>query len=124
MNWDRYKPYFTEAEFRCKHTGKCEMSEEFMDRLLALRLAYGRPMTITSGYRDKTHPTEMGKTTTGTHTQGRACDVAVRGADALRIVELAIRFGFTGIGVKQKGRSRFIHLDDTVSSIRPTIWSY
>jgi zinc D-Ala-D-Ala carboxypeptidase len=124
VNWSDY-PNFTEAEFRCKHTGKCEMEPEFMARLQRLRDAYGKPMTITSGYRDRTHPVEAKKSGSGAHTTGRACDVAVRGADALRLIGLALELGFTGIGVQQKGGSRFIHLDDVTDGLpRPMIWSY
>ena len=126
MDWDAY-PNFSEAEFRCKHTGKCEMDPEFMARLQRLRNAYGKPMSITSGYRDRTHPIEARKGSGGAHTYGRACDVAVQGADAVRLVELALLYGFTGIGVQQKGGGRFIHLDDLTlhdNFPRPTIWSY
>lgn len=31
LDWSRL-PNFTEAEFRCKHTGKCDMDAAFMDR--------------------------------------------------------------------------------------------
>jgi uncharacterized protein YcbK (DUF882 family) len=127
MNWDRYKPYFTEAEFKCKHTGKCEMSEDFMAKLYELRHEFGAPMVISSGYRDKTHPGEAGKTAAGAHTMGRACDILISGKDALALLRLALSMGFTGIGIQQKGNSRFIHLDDLPNSkdfIRPTIWSY
>ena len=98
-----------------------------MRRLQNLRMAYGRPMKITSGYRDKSHPIEAKKSEPGAHSTGHACDVAVRGYDALRLVQLAIVHGFTGIGVQQKGDVRFIHLDDLKDSdgfTRPTIWSY
>lgn len=126
-DWSKYAPYFKEAEFRCKHTGKCLMSEVYMDRLLSLRIAYGKPMKPTSGYRDKTHPIEAKKSTTGTHTTGRAADFAVEGGNAYRLVELAYQYGFTGIGVQQKGAGRFIHLDDCAPAAgrpRPTMWSY
>lgn len=125
LDWSAY-PNFSESEFRCKHSGKCEMHPEFMARLQKLRDLYGKPMVITSGYRDKTHPIEARKPGSGgAHTTGRACDVAVRGADAIRIVQLAIQLGFTGIGVQQKGASRFIHLDDVTEGLpRPTMWSY
>lgn len=125
MNWDDY-PNFSESEFRCRHTGKCEMRPEFMERLQRLRLAYGKPMKITSGFRDRSHPVEARKVATGAHTLGRACDVAVTGADAIRLLVLAVEFGFTGIGVQQKGEGRFIHLDDVPGNQlpRPAIWSY
>lgn len=125
MDWSEY-PNFSAAEFRCKHSGKDGMKPEFMARLQKLRDAYGKPMTITSGFRDKSHPIEARKPGSGgAHTTGRACDVAVQGEDAMRLVKLAIEMGFTGIGVQQKGGGRFIHLDDVTSGLpRPAFWSY
>ncbi len=124
IDWSQF-PNFTEAEMRCKHTGKCAMDERFLVRLQHLRTAYGKPMTITSGYRDPSHPSERNKSVSGAHTLGRAVDVAVQGADAVKLLRLALEFGFTGIGVQQKGASRFIHLDDVTSGLpRPMIWSY
>lgn len=125
MNWSDY-PNFSEAEFRCKATGRCEMHPGFMARLQRLRVAYGQPMVITSGFRDKSHPAEVRKATTGAHVLGMAADIAVQGADALRLVELALAHGFTGIGLQQKGGGRFVHLDDVPGSLlpRPMIWSY
>jgi uncharacterized protein YcbK (DUF882 family) len=125
MDWSLY-PNFTEAEMRCKHTGKCEMRPVFMQRLQHLRSVYGAPMTVTSGYRDRTHPEEAKKAQPGAHTTGRAVDIAVRGADAVKLLRLALEFGFTGIGIQQKGEGRFIHLDDISdgSLPRPGLWSY
>jgi zinc D-Ala-D-Ala carboxypeptidase len=126
VNWSRY-PNFTEEEFRCKHTGRCEMDPGFMERLQALRLDYARPMIITSGYRHISHPAETAKPRPGAHTFGRAADIAVSHADAVRLVVLAEAYGFTGFGIQQNGGRRFIHLDDLEPSAtrpRPTIWSY
>ena len=125
MDWSEY-PNFSADEFRCRHTGRVEMSAEFMRRLQALRVAYGKPMRVTSGYRHRSHPVEAGKLQPGAHTLGRAADIAVHGADALRLIRLALDVQFTGIGVQQKGPARFIHLDDLPSESwpRPMIWSY
>ncbi len=122
MNWSNY-PNFTEDEFRCKHTGKCEMRPEFMEKLQQLRTLYGKPMRVTSGYRDRTHPAEVNKPTTGEHSTGCAADIAVEGHDALRLVRLALELGFPRIGVQQKGGGRFIHLG-TNPNFPSTIWSY
>lgn len=126
MNWQDY-PNFAESEFRCRHTGKCEMHPDFMARLQRLRIAFGKPMVVSSGFRDATHPIEAKKPAPGAHSTGRAADIAIQGADALRLVELAVLYGFTGIGVQQKGTGRFIHLDDLTPKDkypRPTLWSY
>jgi len=87
LDWRRY-PNFRPEEFRCRHTGRLRMDPGFMERLQRLRSAYGRSMVITSGYRDPTHPAEAAKTSSGAHTLGRACDVAVHGRDALDLVDV------------------------------------
>lgn len=122
MNWALY-PNFSEAELRCKHSGKCEMHPEFMRRLQQVRDVFGKPMTVTSGYRDRTHPIEARKDTPGEHSTGRAVDIGVQGADALRLIRIALDAGFTRIGVQQKGTGRFIHLGDN-PAFPPGIWSY
>lgn len=124
-DWDAYAPFFTEAEFRCKHTGKCLMQKEFMDVLYQIRRAYGKPMKISSGYRHKTHPVEAKKGwTTGEHTTGMCCDVQVRGADAVRLMQIALNQGVGRIGVQQKGAGRFLHLGISKRLANPAMWSY
>jgi uncharacterized protein YcbK (DUF882 family) len=120
MDWSKY-PNFSEREFRCRHCGKQEMRPEFMEKLQALRVAYGKPMTISSGYRCPDHPVEKAKASPGMHATGLAADIAVSGAEAVEVLRLALAQGFTGIGVQQKGAGRFIHLD---TRTQPTIWSY
>src|SRR5690554_1140726 len=126
MNWKTCSN-FSPDEFRCRHTGLEDMDPDFMARLQALRDEYGKPMVISSGYRHPSHPVEARKSAPGAHSTGHACDVAVMGGNALELVALAIKHGFTGIGVQQKGTGRFIHLDDlghAAGRPRPWIWSY
>ena len=123
MDWSAYK-HFRRDEFSCRcGCGKSDMKPEFMGRLQALRMIWGKPMIITSGYRCANHPSERVKAQpgTGTHSQGIAADIGISGADAVSLLRLALDANFTGIGIQQKGNGRFIHLD-----IRehPTIWSY
>lgn len=132
-NWEDFES-FSRHELACSHCGRAEMSEDFMWRLQDLRTAYGKPMRVSSGYRCPQHPIEAKKKNGGgTHTTGRAADIAVSRGEAYSLLRLAIRMGFTGIGVQQKGDGRFLHLDDIGSNetfadgkrfVRPTIWSY
>ena len=127
MDWGKYEPEFTKEEFDCKETGENEMRPEFMDALHRLRIAYGKPMVVTSGYRSPRHSIEARKYKAGAHAKGIACDVAVSGDNAMELLHLALAHGFSGVGVNQKGSSRFIHLDlGTVADglPRPNIWSY
>lgn len=109
------------------------MDADFMEQMQILREIYGKPMVITSGYRDAIeHPIEANKTRPGAHAYGVAADVKVAYTDAYDLLQAAVELGvFSGIGVSQKGEptNRFIHLDMATSEmldggLRPTIWSY
>lgn len=117
-------PNFTVAEMSCKHTGECRMDPGLMDRLQRLRIAWGRPMTITSAFRAASHPVEARKARPGSHAMGRAVDIAVTGGDAFALVRLAYEEGFTGIGIAKT----FVHLDDVTPRathiVRPMLWVY
>lgn len=123
-NW----PNFTPAELQCRHTGTFAMNPAFLDKLQAFRTHLRFPLVITSGYRHPSHPIEQRKAQPGSHSFGRAVDIAVYGERALAIVEQARLFGFTGIGASQlSGASRFIHLDDMGADYhapRPAFWTY
>jgi len=128
VDWDNSK-YFKANEFTCSHTGTEKMEQDFIDKLNNLREAYGKPMTVSSGYRDSTHPVEAMKKNPkgGAHVSGKAADILIERAEAFKLVSLAFMLNFTGIGINQKGGARFIHLDTIESSPvrpRPTIWSY
>lgn len=121
--------YFRKEEFACKcGCGQNLMDDTFIDELDELRSAFRAPLKVNSGYRCPKYNSEVSTTgLTGPHTTGRAVDFGIARADAYRLVKLAMNAGFTGIGVKQKGEGRFIHLDNlpnTVGSPRPTVWSY
>jgi hypothetical protein len=122
-DWSRYAPYFTKAEFDCSHTGKNGMRVEFMDALYRLRVGYDKPMKITSGFRDITHPVEARKThSNGEHTKGMCADVAcVTSSDRYELVRLAYEFGFTRIGIAKN----FIHLGLGAPGLPPkVVWLY
>jgi uncharacterized protein YcbK (DUF882 family) len=121
--------YFQPFEFNCKCCGHNYMEQEFIERLDTLREACDFPFEIVSGYRCKLHNSRVSSTgDNGPHTTGRAADIACGGERAITLLSHACKLGlFTGIGVKQHGASRFIHLDDLPPHIkrpRPWIWTY
>lgn len=120
--------YFTQKELECP-CGECsfKFSPITLRRLDALREELGEPVIINSGYRCHAYNKEKGYTQT--HATGHAVDIKASGKHAVRLLELAIKHGFTGIGVNQKGvySGRFIHLDDLnqlPNRPRAHIWSY
>ncbi|MFM8899144.1 MAG: D-Ala-D-Ala carboxypeptidase family metallohydrolase [Burkholderiales bacterium] len=122
MDWSRY-PNFLEAEFRCKHTAQCCMQPEFMSLLQTIRTEYGKPMTITSGYRHWSHPVEVKKGhKNGEHTMGTCADIAcASGAERFELVRLALKHGISRIGIA----NNFVHLGIGGANLpKNVIWEY
>jgi len=120
--------HFTREELADRESSEYKFSQTTLDRLERVRVKCGFPFKISSGYRTPEHNAAVSSTgLDGPHTTGQAVDIAVKSSQAYTLVKVAIGEGFTGIGVQQKGDTRFIHLDDlpnTSASPRPTIWSY
>jgi len=121
--------HFHDYELRCSHCGQNAMQPDFLEKLERLRLEYGGPLVISSGYRCPVFNSSFRSGPQGPHTTGRAVDIVVRGRRARRLLKNALEIGFTGIGVKQKGTGRFLHLDDLTADNyphgpRPWVWSY
>tara|TARA_Y100001951_G_C11063891_1_gene142338 strand:+ start:70 stop:453 length:384 start_codon:yes stop_codon:yes gene_type:complete len=121
--------YFTDEELACSHCNKMYMHMGFMRKIEELRELLGFPFIVTSGFRCRVHPIEVRKNSPGPHTTGQALDINVYGNNAHRLLDAALRAGFNGVGIAQKGghSERFIHLDDLSNSDarpRPTVWSY
>lgn len=124
--------YFTLDELKCK-CGECnstgmEMNLIFMNRLDDLREIVGFPLTVSSGYRCPAYNAKVSTTgEKGPHTTGKAIDFLVSRQQAYDVLRVAMEFGFSGIGVKQKDLTRFLHLDILMEKDgfpRPTVWSY
>jgi zinc D-Ala-D-Ala carboxypeptidase len=122
---DRW-PNFSHKEMACSHCGDCYINSAMMDNLQDIRNKSG-PLTVTSGYRCPHHRVEVAKDRPGAHTFGKAVDIAVDREKAYRVLKLAYDAGFQGIGVKQHGEGRFLHLDTMTKDDgfpRPTLFSY
>jgi len=115
--------YFTKEEFDCQYSGENEMSDDLLLAVDLLRQKCGFPFVITSGYRSKDHPIEAKKKQEKTHAQGIAADIKVTdGTQRYKIVEEAIKMGFTGIGIA----GSFVHVDirDLDGNESPVMWTY
>lgn len=102
------------------------MTPATLERFNALREDVGFPMAMSSGYRCRAYNTLNGYTQT--HATGGAGDITCSHKEAFELNRKAPAHGFTGIGIRQKGGSRFVHLDDLEEDLpsrpRPHIWSY
>lgn len=117
--------YFKPEEFACKcGCGDMDMDPVFLSKIDALRGRCGFPLIITSGKRCEAHNRAVDGGVA--HPTGKAADVAVSGSRAHVLTSEAIKLGFTGIGWKQHGPKRFVHLDilPDGDAPRPWVWSY
>lgn len=119
-------PNFSPREMACRATGKLAISPVFMDGLQAVRSDVALTMPVTSGYRSPEHNAAVSHTRAleGPHVDGQAADILAARYAAWKIVESAMRFGFNGLGIKQHGDERFLHLDRWHRRPNGTIWTY
>lgn len=90
--------FFTRTEMSCSWTGKCEMDPTFMLMLDSLRLAHGKPIRLSSAFRDPSHPSEAVKPAPGWHTKGKAADLLVSGEEAYKLLSWPYRSGLPASG--------------------------
>lgn len=117
--------HFTDVELECRCLCGTLPPQDFQDTLQRFRIAWGNPMRISSGARCPEHNARVSSTgRSGPHTIG-AVDVLVSGQAAYELVRRAIAWGWTGIGIHQRGPhgQRFVHLD-MLDHPRPRIWTY
>lgn len=107
---------FSHKELACKQSGVVQLADGFMAKLVMLRLAFGRPMFVTSCCRSALHNRNVGGHPKSLHVlEGNhglngtaAIDIRVRdGVEARSLVKLALQEGWS-VGVPSAG---FIHLD-------------
>jgi uncharacterized protein YcbK (DUF882 family) len=107
--WARRWPNFAPEEL-CSRDFSLRVDERALDALQDIRSAWGKPMFITSAYRNPAHNKAIGGAKHSQHLITTAFDIAVADSDEGRKLEaLAKRHGATGIG--RYPASRFIHLD-------------
>ena len=103
--------HFSEDELRCKcGCGDNLTQPELLEALELLRVAYGSPMVVTSGYRCRTYNDLIVKgNPNSAHKRGLAVDIGVSdSSDRYRLLWHAMNLNiFQGIGVA----NNFIHLD-------------
>lgn len=122
-------PHFTEDEMRCRCGCGGLPKDEFMKLLSVIRKEADFRFVVSSGFRCSAYNAVVAASGAhGPHTTGLAADILISGTSAYELVRLALIHGMTGVGVKQKGSLRFIHLDcigpgDCLIH-RPAIWSY
>ena len=111
---------FSTQEFQCPCCGVASVDPRLVNLLQKVRDEFGKPISITSGYRCAAHNKAVKGSATSSHLYGFAVDVACASSayrfDLLRIIpQYFVRFG---VGAD------FIHLDVDQTKDQKVAWVY
>ena len=110
-------PGFQVRGFRCRDGSDVVMIDESLVMLLqCIREHFGKPITITSGYRTATHNTAVGGAKSSQHLLGRAADIQVQGVSVEDVAAYAesLMPAWGGVGrypVKAGRTKGWVHVD-------------
>ena len=120
-------PGFKVREFRCRDGSDVVMIDESLVMLLqCIREHFGKPITITSGYRTAAHNAAVGGAKSSQHLLGRAADFYVEGVPVATVAAYAETLlpGRGGIGRYPKDAKHpkrmtgWVHIDTRTNKSR------
>ena len=120
-------PAFKVREFRCRDGSDTIMVDEALTVLLqAIREHFGKPITITSGYRTAAHNAAVGGAKSSQHLLGRAADIQVADVSVEDVAAYAESLlpGWGGVGrypVKAGRTKGWVHVDTRTKKSRWTM---
>ena len=123
----RLAPDFKVRELRCRDGSDTVMVDETLTVVLqCIREHFGKPVTITSGYRTASHNTRVGGSKSSQHLLGRAADIQVQDTDPLAVAAYAesLMPGWGGVGrypVKAGRAKGWVHVDTRPNKSRWTL---
>ena len=119
-------PGFKVREFRCRDGSDVVMIDESLVMLLqCIREHFGKPITITSGYRTGTHNTAVGGSRSSQHLLGKAADIQVADTTVEAVAAFAesLMPDWGGVGrypVKAGRTKGWVHVDTRAKKSRWT----
>ena len=120
----RLAPDFQVREFRCKDGSDTVMVDETLTVVLqCIREHFGKPVTITSGYRTAAHNAAVGGAKSSQHLLGRAADIRVEGVSVEDIAAYteSLMPDWGGVGrypVKAGRATGWVHVDTRAEKAR------
>lgn len=120
----RLAPDFKVRELRCKDGTDTVMVDETLTVVLqCIREHFGKPVTITSGYRTAAHNAAVGGAKSSQHLLGRAADIRVQGVSVEDVAAYAesLMPDWGGVGrypVKAGRTTGWVHVDTRAEKAR------
>lgn len=107
--------HFVSTEFDCHGSGCCSttiINPQLVTYLEKIREHFGKPITISSGYRCAVHNANVGGATGSRHSKGDAADIVVSGVTPAEVAKYAESIGVLGIGLYETNSDgHFVHID-------------
>lgn len=120
----RLAPDFKVRELRCRDGSDTVMVDEALTVVLqCIREHFGKPVTITSGYRTPAHNAAVGGAKSSQHLYGRAADIRVQGVSVEAVAAYAesLMPDWGGVGrypVKAGRATGWVHVDTRADKAR------
>lgn len=120
----RLAPDFKVRELRCRDGSDTVMVDETLTVVLqCIREHFGKPVTITSGYRTAAHNAAVGGAKSSQHLLGRAADIRVQGVSVEEVAAYAesLMPDWGGVGrypVKAGRTTGWVHVDTRAEKAR------
>ncbi len=120
----RLAPDFKVRELRCKDGSDTVMVDEALTVVLqCIREHFGKPVTITSGYRTAAHNAAVGGAKSSQHLLGRAADIRVAGVSVEDVAAYteSLMPDWGGVGrypVKAGRAAGWVHVDTRADKAR------
>ena len=120
----RLAPDFQVRELRCRDgTGTVMVDEALTVVLQCIREHFGKPVTITSGYRIPAHNAAVGGAKSSQHLLGKAADIRVQGVSVEDVAAYAesLMPDWGGVGrypVKAGRATGWVHVDTRADKAR------
>ena len=120
----RLAPDFKVRELRCRDGSDSVMVDETLTVVLqCIREHFGKPVTITSGYRTAAHNAAVGGAKSSQHLLGRAADIRVQGVSVEDVAAYAesLMPDWGGVGrypVKAGRATGWVHVDTRAEKAR------
>ena len=120
----RLAPDFKVREFRCRDGSETVMVDETLTVVLqCIREHFGKPVTITSGYRTAAHNAAVSGAKSSQHLLGRAADIRVQGVNVEDVAAYAesLMPDWGGVGrypVKAGRTTGWVHVDTRAEKAR------
>ena len=106
---------FKSTEFDCHGNGCCtqtQIDDTLIEYVQKIRNHFGKPVTVSSGYRCATHNKNIGGATGSRHSKGQAADIYISGVAPAEIAKYAESIGILGIGLYETDKDgHFVHVD-------------